>query len=198
MQSLLVSGLIRPGLGEINFELNAGDRACVSGPSGSGKTLLLRSLADLDPHQGSVLLDSAPCDSIPPPTWRRRVGLLPADSAWWSDRVAANLPPGTEDWFDRLGLPAEIVQSAVARLSSGERQRLALARLLALSPEVLLLDEPTAHLDAGNQQRIETALRAYVEQGSASVIWVSHDPAQVERIGNRHWRMADGELTVDR
>ena len=187
----------RDGLMPASFRLAAGDRVSLVGPSGSGKTLLLRSLADLDPHDGTMILDGTTSEATPAPLWRRRVGLLPADSAWWDERVGGNLPPGSADWLAPLGLAADIIDWPVSRLSSGERQRLALARLLTLGPDVLLLDEPTAHLDADNQHRVENLLLDHVKTHAIAWLWVSHDPTQATRIGNRHWRMAGGRLIVE-
>jgi ABC-type iron transport system FetAB ATPase subunit len=82
----------------------------------------------------------------------------------------------------------------VARLSSGERQRLALLRLLANTPRVLLLDEPTANLDPASTLRVEAVIGEFRKTHRAAVIWVSHDPAQIARVANRHLRVSGSEL----
>jgi putative ABC transport system ATP-binding protein len=73
----------------------------------------------------------------------------------------------------------------VTRLSTGERQRLALVRLLAQTPEALLLDEATANLDPSNGARVESVVETYRKAQGAAVLWVSHDPEQRRRIGGR-------------
>jgi putative ABC transport system ATP-binding protein len=70
----------------------------------------------------------------------------------------------------------------ISRLSTGERQRLALARLLALRPQVLLLDEATANLDPSNRDRVEDLIQYYRREQGAAVLWVSHDPDQRRRL----------------
>ena len=183
-----------PVLGPVSLSLAAGACLCITGPSGSGKTLLLRALADLDPHDGEVLLQDVPARRIAPPQWRRQVGLLPPESSWWLRTARAHFTAAPHFAPALLGLDADILDRPVSRLSSGERQRLALLRLLANRPHVLLLDEPTANLDADNTQRVEQLIADYRRQRHAAVIWVSHDAAQVQRVATRHARMQDGLL----
>jgi len=81
-----------PGLGALSFEVPAGGVLAVSGPSGSGKTRLLRALADLDPHRGSVRWGDRSCAAVPAPEWRRRVGLLPAEPRFWRPVAGDHFP----------------------------------------------------------------------------------------------------------
>jgi putative ABC transport system ATP-binding protein len=83
----------------------------------------------------------------------------------------------------------------VARLSSGERQRFALLRLLANRPRVLLLDEPTANLDPDNVIRVEKLVATYMAAEGAGVLWVSHDPLQTTRVARRTLWMEAGRLS---
>ena len=170
---------------------------CLSGPSGAGKTRLLRAVADLDPHQGAVYLDGTACVALPPARWRRRVGLLPAESHWWEDRVGAHFPGTPVAGLEELGFGVEVLDWPVSRLSSGERQRLALLRLLALEPAVLLLDEPTANLDPANVQRMEALLADYRQRRQAALLWVTHDAAQAARMARRRLVLANGALQQD-
>lgn len=165
------------------------------GASGTGKTLLLRALADLDPLEGKVSLDSLVCAEMPAPEWRRKVGMLPAESAWWADTVAPHFPQSFSGAaLAPYGFEPEALSWDVQRLSTGERQRLALARLLARTPDALLLDEPTGSLDPDNVERMERLLEQYREDRRAPVLWVSHDPDQAKRVATRHLTLRDGRL----
>ena len=172
-----------------------GECVTVSGPSGVGKTLLLRALADLDPHPGRVALDGVDANAMPPAQWRRRVGLLLAESPWWHERVGEHFPAaeGADLQLQALGFGPEVLDWNITRLSSGERQRLALLRLLALRPRALMLDEPTANLDPENTARVEQLVQDYRVAGQVPVLWVSHDAAQRERVADRQLLLeADG------
>ncbi len=93
-----------------------------------------------------------------------------------------------------LGFGPEVLDWEVARLSTGERQRLALLRLLGNAPQALLLDEPTAALDPASRARVEAVVADYRRKREAAVLWVSHDPAQIGRVADRHYRLEDGRL----
>lgn len=181
-------------LAPCDLDLERGVTATLTGPSGSGKSLFLRAIADLDPHGGTAWFDDTRCENFTPPEWRRRVGYLPAESHWWADRVGDHLEQLDDTVIEALALSAEVFGWPVSRLSSGERQRLAVARLLAVGPRVLLLDEPTANLDRTNTTRVEQVIHSYQEKTEASIIWVTHDPDQRHRIGSIHWVIADGAI----
>ncbi len=181
-------------VGPLDFSVAAGECVCLSGASGAGKSLLMRALADMEPHLGRVSLDGVACDGIAPTQWRRNVALLTAESAWWHDRVGEHFSRIDESLLAELGFDKQMMSAEVYGLSTGERQRLALLRLLAGRPRVLLLDEPTASLDPQNTERVERLLTRYREERDAGVLWVSHDPLQVRRVAHRHWRLADGRL----
>jgi ABC-type iron transport system FetAB ATPase subunit len=176
------------------LEVAAGECVCLSGPSGAGKSLLLRAIADLDAHEGKVWLGEREAREFAPREWRRQVGLLPAESQWWYERVGAHFTAVDEAQWQALGFGRETLDWQVARCSTGERQRLALLRLLANKPRVLLLDEPTAALDPASVQRVEAMIAAYREEQQAAVLWVSHDPAQMQRVATRQIRIVAGRL----
>jgi ABC-type iron transport system FetAB ATPase subunit len=191
---LQIRNLSGAGFGPVNLSLTDGACLCLSGPSGAGKSRLLRAIADLDPHRGELMLDRRPSGEFSPSEWRRRVGLLPAESGWWSDRVGDHFDDGiSPETVNDLGFDTDIFDEPVDHLSSGQKQRLALLRLLANQPEVLLLDEPTANLDPANTGRVEMLL-AHTMRGGAALLWVSHDPAQIARVSNRHQVMGNGVL----
>ena len=93
----------------------------------------------------------------------------------------------------QLGLPANCAQWPIERLSSGERQRLALLRAWQLQPRVLLLDEPTSALDAESTLQVEALLQTHLQQGGAIVL-VTHHQAQAERMCNTLWHMEHGQF----
>jgi len=191
---LEIDTLSRPGIGPISLRVADGECVAITGASGSGKSMLLRAIADLDPNSGMVSTQSGARAAMPAPEWRRKVAYLPAESGWWADTVAQHFDtPETVD-LGTLGVPPDAMAWEVARLSSGERQRLAFLRLLSHQPEVLLLDEPTAPLDEDNTALFEQRLHRCLENGT-SVVLVTHDPAQAKRMAGRHLVLADGKLT---
>lgn len=184
------------GTGVAARELIAEPAACIAlhGPSGGGKTLLLRAIADLDPNVGEVWLDDRSRAALPAPEWRRRVCFLAAESHWWASQVGAHASDWDPATLDALGFETSVLAWQVERLSSGERQRLALARALAHAPRALLLDEPTANLDQQNTARVETLVADWRAATGGAVIWVSHDPEQRQRVADQDWRVAEGRL----
>jgi putative ABC transport system ATP-binding protein len=168
--------------------------ASLSGPSGSGKTLLLRAIADLDPHRGEVLLDGQAQSAMPAQDWRRQVSYVPADSHWWSERVGDHFPSDAKCDFKAVGFSPDVLNWEVDRLSSGERQRLALVRALAVHPRVLLLDEPTANLDPENRDRVERLIADFQQRHQAAALWVTHDTEQRQRVAGRHFEIRDGGI----
>ena len=181
-------------IGPFDLSIDAGESVGLSGPSGAGKTLLLRAIADLDPHTGDIFLDNRECRTYDAPGWRCHIALLPAESQWWSDTVGAHFRQLDQHWLTALGFEPDVLDWQVARLSTGERQRLALARLLCNQPQVLLLDEPTASLDPENTQRVERLIDEYRQQQQACVIWVSHNAGQLRRVCGRRCRVVNGKL----
>lgn len=196
---LTIRQLSRSGLAPLDLDLGDGECVTVSGPSGAGKTMLLRAIADLDVNQGSVSLDGVAREAIEAPQWRRKVSYLPAEAGWWADLVGAHFPDrdAAAALLPDLSLTPEALDWPISRLSTGERQRLALARLLLLGPRVMLLDEPTSGLDRETEARVETILRARLAQG-VSILLVTHSPEQADRMARRHLTVERGHVAEKR
>jgi putative ABC transport system ATP-binding protein len=186
----------------VTFSIPSGSTALL-GPSGSGKSTLLRLLNRLaDPDEGSVRFQGTDVRELDPLELRRRVGLVPQLPAPVPGSVADNVCFGPrlhgedvdpEPPVRLAGLDASFLERDASRLSVGEQQRVMLARALALEPEVLLLDEPTAALDDAAKEAVEAALRGL---GGADLVLVTHDRAQAERLAQRTIRLEAGRVAA--
>jgi putative ABC transport system ATP-binding protein len=194
---LRIVGLRSALAGPFDLTIAAGECVAITGPSGSGKSLFLRMIADLDPCEGEAYLDGVERRSLTAPAWRHRVVYNAAEPGWWSETVADHFPGAAlafaRTMAPRLGLPTAQLDGPVTLLSTGERQRLALIRALALASPMLLLDEPTGSLDEQSTQLVETVLREYAANGT-TIALVTHSPEQAARLGHRHLRMAERHL----
>jgi ABC-type multidrug transport system ATPase subunit len=123
------------------------------------------------------------------------VTYVAAESGWWDERVEAHFSLGADftALFPAVGISTDAWTWPVARLSTGERQRLALLRALSPENRVLLLDEPTSGLDAENTGLVESLLRSRLSAGAA-ILLVTHDPEQAIRMAARHLEVRDGQL----
>jgi putative ABC transport system ATP-binding protein len=172
------------------------------GPSGSGKSTLLRLLNRLaDPDGGVVRFHGTDVRELDPLELRRRVGLVPQLPAPVPGSVADNVRFGArlhgsdvdpERPLRLAGLDASFADRDASRLSVGEQQRVMLARALALEPEVLLLDEPTASLDSAATGAVEDALR---NLHGVSLVLVTHDRGQADRLADRTIELDAGRVT---
>jgi ABC-type iron transport system FetAB ATPase subunit len=191
--------LVSPFGGPFTFDVHAGECIAIQGPSGAGKSVLLRMLADLDPHDGAALLDGRAASSMSAPDWRAAVVYQAAEPAWWEATAGAHFATADRAFVDStlaaLGLSPTLLDTEIERLSTGERQRLALVRSLARRPRVLLLDEPTAALDPDAVARVETLLRDRLADGMAVLI-VTHAMEQARRLARRIFRLEQGKLTT--
>ena len=187
----------------IDLRIEPGATALL-GPSGSGKSTLLRLLNRLaDPERGSVKLRSEDLRSLDPLELRRRLQLVPQLPAPLPGSVAENLQYGPSlcgreadvaRALELAGLDAGFADREAGRLSVGEQQRVMLARALALEPEVLLLDEPTAALDDEARAGVEQTLARLEAQLDVSTVLVTHDRDQASRLAVRIVELRDGVL----
>ena len=186
----------------MSLAIPSGSTALV-GPSGSGKSTLLRLLNRLaDPDQGTVRFHGTDVRELDPLELRRRVGLVPQLPAPVAGTVADNVCFGPrlhgeqvdpEQPLRLAGLDPSFAERDASRLSVGEQQRVMLARALALEPEVLLLDEPTAALDEDTKEAVEATLTGLP---AVSLVLVTHERAQAERLADRIIRLEGGRVTA--
>jgi ABC-type iron transport system FetAB ATPase subunit len=191
-ERLRIANLLSGLAGPFDLELAAGECVAITGPSGAGKSLFLRMVADLDPNQGEVFLDGVERRTLSAPAWRRKVVYSAAEPGWWHERVADHFPGEAMDFAramaPRLALDPALLDGQVVQLSTGERQRAALIRALALQSPVLLLDEATGALDEDSTVLVENVLRERLADG-VTIAMVTHSAAQAARLGHRQLRM---------
>jgi putative ABC transport system ATP-binding protein len=190
-------------LSNVRLGLREGTTALV-GPSGAGKSTLLRLLNRLaDPDSGTITYQGRDVREYDVLELRREVALVPQLPALLPGTVAENVTFGPRlcerecDLSEALtlaGLDDSFANRSSAQLSVGEQQRVMLARALALRPAVLLLDEPTAALDERARDAVERTLLDLRERVSASLVVVTHDPAQARRLSDRIVAVEDGHI----
>jgi putative ABC transport system ATP-binding protein len=180
--------------------------SCIWGPSGAGKSTILRLLNRLaDPEQGRVFFDGCDVRELDPLELRRRAVLVQQLPAPIPGTVADNVAYGARllhrevdvgRLLEHVGLPVSYRDRDAGRLSVGEQQRLMLARALALEPEALLLDEPTSALDATARETVEATLLHLCEDLGVSLVLVTHDRAQAERLAEHFVELESGRVRV--
>jgi ABC-type multidrug transport system ATPase subunit len=196
-------------LDRADLRLEGGVITTLGGPSGGGKTTLLRILGQLaEPDAGQVLLDGVDLRTLVPHEARRRIALVPQAPAMFPGTVLDNVRTGprlagrdvpeatARELIVRAGLEPQFLGQDARALSGGEKLRVAVARALALQPEVWLLDEPTAALDP---ERASTLLRLLVElaRDGAPMLVVTHDARALEQLGGRHLELSSGQLGAE-
>lgn len=191
----------------VAFDLAAGESLGIAGPSGSGKTLLFRSLVGLDRlDEGRVGLDGRAYAEWPPPRFRAAVLYLPQSPSFAEGRVEDALRAPFDyavhrrerydrsralELLERFELGEAFLERGGADLSGGERGVVAFVRALLLSPRVLVLDEPTAHLDPQRARALEELVEAWRgggeggDGGRRGTLWTSHDAEQLARVTDR-------------
>ena len=189
-------------LKDVDIAIRDGVVTAVVGPSGAGKSTLLRAINRLiEPSAGEVYLDGEPTSVMDPLELRRRVGMvfqIPAlfggsvgEAVLYGARLSGKVAdPGR--LLKMVGLDASLGDRDPLSLSVGQQQRVAIARALALGPEALLLDEPTSALDEAARQRIEGLVKNLNTRLGLTMVFVSHDLSQVERVADRVLLIAGG------
>jgi ABC-type multidrug transport system fused ATPase/permease subunit len=184
----------RPVLHDVSLSARRGRVLAVAGSSGAGKSTLLRCLNRLgEPDAGTITLDGQDIRELDPPELRRRVALVAQAPVMLPGTVADNLAYGVRDpdsaaALAAAGLTEEFLPRTAHALSGGERARVALARALTRAPDAILLDEPTAALDADTSHLIAETITALASR-DLIVIVATHDAALAAAV-------ADDTLTL--
>ena len=182
---------------DLNLEILDKEFLVLLGPNGAGKTTLLNIIAGLTDYGGSVLFDGTPVDKVP--ASKREVGYLFQDLVLFPHLdVVANIAYGlraqkqsqseVEARVDKLLQKMKLkhlLYRYPKQLSGGEKQRVALARALALSPKVLLLDEPLSSLDLQTSKYLRIELRQLQKELGITTIYVTHDLTEAEELADR-------------
>ncbi|CAI7916922.1 unnamed protein product [Closterium sp. NIES-53] len=179
------------------------------GPSGSGKSTLLRAINRLwEPTRGTVWVDGCDVTTMDVQQLRRRVGMVFQSPHLFPGTVADNVRYGPglqgvavgveeqQSLLLRAGLDpsADFLQRAAHELSGGEAQRVSIARALANSPQVLLLDEPTSSLDPTATRKVEETIERLRREEGLTVVLVSHSMPQIERVADVTALLSQGRV----
>lgn len=182
----------------IDMEIRPGEFFAFLGPSGSGKSTLLRAIAGFGPRpRGRILIGEQDVADLPP--WKRNVGMVFQSYALWPHlsvrrNVAfgleerrmprAQIGPKVEAALDLVGL-LHLADRMPAQLSGGQQQRVALARTIAIEPQVLLLDEPLSNLDAALRVQMRREWLALQRKLGVTTIFVTHDQEEANTTSDR-------------
>jgi energy-coupling factor transporter ATP-binding protein EcfA2 len=202
----------------LDLHVRAGEWLAVMGASDAGKTTLCLLLAGLAPHltggqmEGRIVVAGRDTRDHPPPDLAAAVGLLfqEAEAQLFNPTVEAEVAWGLEN----LGLPAaeigtrveemlalfrleQIRQRAPAELSGGEQKRVALASVLAMRPQVLVLDEPMGGLDPAGRSEVLAALSDLRQDGSTAIVMVESDPEAVAAFADRLLVLGEGQVALE-
>ena len=183
---------------EVSFSLEKGEALVLLGRSGVGKSTVLRMIAGLEnPDGGRIILEGRDITALPAGT--RRVGMVFQDAALFphlsvEDNIGYGLVSkgmsrrdsrkAAAEWLRRFSLEG-FARRRTETLSGGEKQRVALARTLAVDPAVVLFDEPLSALDAELRDRLRRELRNRQQEQGYTAIYVTHDAADAEILGDR-------------
>jgi thiol reductant ABC exporter CydD subunit len=201
-------GRVRPALDDLDLELAAGEVVALVGPSGAGKSTIASLLLRLaEPTEGLVLADGIDVSRVDPDAWRRQLAWVPQRPSLLRGTVAANIRladpqagfervraaaslAGADEFVDALPDGYETVVGDGGRpLSFGQVRRLALARAFLRDAALVILDEPTAHLDPESAERVAAAIASY--RGRCTMLLISHSSELAARC-DRVVRIEDG------
>jgi putative ABC transport system ATP-binding protein len=211
---ILKSSAPKPLLDNISVFIQAGDRISLEGGSGSGKSLLLRSITQLEIlNQGEFIWKGKPIHKADIPLYRSHVIYLHQRPSLGAGTVEDSLrqvltlkihqgkkfsESMTAHYLAEIGLDKAFLHKGIHNLSGGEAQITALLRAIQLKPEILLLDEPTAALDAEKAAVIEKIIDCWFAEApeNRAYVWVTHNMDQAARVSNKAWKMVQGKLSI--
>ncbi len=191
---------------DFSYDFHAGKIYTIVGPSGAGKSSLLRLFNRLDEKSGGeVHFHARPIESFPVTELRRQIALLFQEPYLFAGTVADNLiyccrdrktadPEFTAHYLSLVGLDPALAERTPEKLSVGQRQRVALARILVQEPEILLLDEPTSALDPGAARTIEELITKLNRELHLTSIMVTHNFRQALRLDGTALVVINGRL----
>jgi putative ABC transport system ATP-binding protein len=190
----------------ISVSVERSQIVAIAGPSGAGKSSFLRLINRLDePTSGTVFLNGQDYREIAPQALRQRAGMVMQAAYLFPGTVAENIRFGPrqrgevlagrdiEALLERVGMGG-YADRDVSNLSGGEAQRVSLARTLANSPEILLLDEPTSSLDADTERDVERLICDIIHDQALTCLIVTHDMEQARRMASHVVLMKAGRL----
>jgi iron(III) transport system ATP-binding protein len=185
-------------LAGIDMEILPGEFFAFLGPSGSGKSTLLRAIAGFGPRpEGRILIDGKDIADLPP--WKRNVGMVFQSYALWPHMTVrqnvafgleerrmprARIGPKVDAALELVGL-LHLAERMPSQLSGGQQQRVALARTVAIEPQVLLLDEPLSNLDAALRVQMRRELLSLQRKLGLTTIFVTHDQEEANTTSDR-------------
>jgi len=184
-------------LENINLDVIQGEILSLVGLSGSGKSTLLRCINRLiEIDNGKILFKNKDIKEINPIDLRRKIVLVHQESIMLPGTIYDNVAYGPAlkgindkknilKCINESGLTDEFINKDASKLSGGEKKRVALARALALQPEILLLDEPTSGVDPKNVKTVEKNIMDFSKNRKLTVLWVTHYVEQAKRVSNR-------------
>jgi ABC-type microcin C transport system duplicated ATPase subunit YejF len=203
----------------VSFRLDRGEAIGIVGESGSGKSTLARLLLALErPDQGVVRFEGQPISELPESQVRPlrqhfqavfqdpstsldpclRVGTIVAEPlVAHSIGTASKRRQRVAELLDQVGLPSDAVDHHPKEFSGGERQRIAIARALATSPQLLILDEPTSSLDVSVQAQILDLMADLRQAHELALVWISHDLEVVRDVCEGVAVMRDGRFVEE-
>ncbi len=194
-------------LNKLNLSITHGEILCLVGASGSGKSTLLRCLNRLsEPAPKTVFLEGQDIIDIDVMGLRRQVGTVFQQPILFPGTVAYNVAYGPQllgqslsatriiELLSLASLGPEFSDRSISKLSGGEAQRVAIARVLANNPKVLLLDEPTSALDPSARRHIRQTVIKLCNNLGLTVLWVTHDMEEVEEVADRVCLLANGNI----
>lgn len=212
LQALRFQYETRPVLEDFSLEFFPGKITAILGPNGAGKTTLLHLMVGLlKPQRGQILLAGRPYHSYSRREIGQWIGLVPQDEYIPFDfTVVEYVLLGRAPYLDLLETPSaedrkvacqalatvgsvHLRNRSITTLSGGERQLVTIARALAQQPRILLLDEPTSHLDLGNQKRLLELMRTLAAQGT-TLILTTHDPELAAAVAHDVVLMREGKV----